>query len=283
MANRTRRILAPATLIPHPSSSQDDPDIERRDPTAYTSCIMFERLLRRLRREAFITSPLGIVISPVYFIRDGLYKNIASLAPRLSGAVLDFGCGSRPYESLFVNARTYVGVDVPVSGHDHGTSRIDVYYDGHTLPFRDAQFDAAVAFEVFEHVFNIDEVLVELRRVLKPAGELLVSLPFAWDEHETPYDFARYTSFGIRHVLERNGFEVLEMRKSTTYVLALCQVFIDYLRRYVLPRNRILQGVFQLGLIFPLNVGAMALNFVLPERDEYYSNNIVLARKRCSE
>lgn len=214
----------------------------------------------------------------MYFIRHGLHTNIASLAPRLSGRVLDFGCGSKPYESLFANARSYVGVDVQVSGHDHRTSTIDLFYDGHTLPFRDGEFDGAVAFEVFEHVFNIDEVLTELRRVLRPGGHLLISVPFAWDEHEIPFDFARYTSFGIRHVLERNGFEVLEMRKSTTYVLALCQIFIDYLRRYVLPRNRILRGIFQLGLIFPLNLGALLLNRVLPERDEYYSNNIVLAR-----
>ena len=65
------------------------------------------------------------MISPVYFIRDGLYRNIASLAPRLSGDILDFGCGSKPYESLFVNASSYVGVDVQVSGHDHTDSRID--------------------------------------------------------------------------------------------------------------------------------------------------------------
>lgn len=240
---------------------------------------MRERLVRRLRREAFLPSRLGIVVSSVYFIRRGLYRNIASLAPRLSGRVLDFGCGSKPYESLFVNARSYVGVDVQVSGHDHRTSAIDVFYDGHTLPFRDGQFDGVVAFEVFEHVFNIDEVLAELRRVLRPGGHLLISLPFAWDEHEIPFDFARYTSFGIRHVLERNGFEVMEMRKSTTYVLALCQVFIDYLRRYVLPQNRILRGLFQLGLIFPLNVGALLLHRLLPERHEYYSNNIVLARR----
>jgi SAM-dependent methyltransferase len=239
---------------------------------------VLQRLVRRLRREAFLPTPLGIVVSSVYLIRRALYENIRELAPRLTGDVLDFGCGSKPYESLFVNARRYVGVDVPVSGHDHRTSRIDVFYDGRTLPFRDGQFDGVVAFEVFEHVFNIDDAVTELRRVLKPGGQLLVSLPFAWDEHEVPYDFARYTSFGIRHVLERNGFEIVEMRKSNTYILALSQIFIDYLRRYVFPRNGVLRGAFQLGVIFPLNVGALALNAVLPKRDELYSNNVVLAR-----
>ena len=242
---------------------------------------MFEKLVNRLRREAFITSPLGIVISPVYFIRDGLYKNISSLAPRLSGDILDFGCGSKPYESLFVNATSYIGVDVRVSGHDHKDSRIDVYYDGRTLPFPDNHFDSAVCFEVFEHVFNIDELLTEIRRVLKPGGQLLMSIPFAWDEHEIPYDFARYTSFGIKSVLERNAFEVLEMRKTTTYILALCQVFIAYLSRYVFPKNNFVSKVvFQLLFIFPLNLLALLLNFILPTRYEYYSNNVVLSRTK---
>ena len=43
---------------------------------------------------------------------------------------------------------------------------------------------------------------------------LLLSCPFVWDEHEQPYDYARYSSFGIRHILEQNGFEILELRKS---------------------------------------------------------------------
>ena len=239
---------------------------------------MFEKLVNRLRREAFITSPIGIVISPVYFIRNGLYKNIRDLSPRLNGAILDFGCGSKPYESLFVNATSYIGVDIQVSGHNHRDSRIDVFYDGKTFPFARDQFDAVVCFEVFEHVFNIDELLVEIRRVLKPGGQLLMSIPFAWDEHEVPYDFARYTSFGIKHVLERNGFEVLESRKTTTYVLALCQLFIAYLALQVFPRDRIVSRVLQLLVIFPLNLLSLLLNFVLPKRYEYYSNNVVLAR-----
>ncbi|MDQ2891376.1 MAG: class I SAM-dependent methyltransferase [Gemmatimonadota bacterium] len=240
---------------------------------------MLNRLLRRLEREAFLTSPLGIVVSPVYFIRDGLHRNIRRMAPAITGAVLDFGCGSKPYESLFTRASTYTGVDIQVSGHDHRNSRMDVFYDGHILPFADGTFDSAVSFEVFEHVFNIDELLSEIRRVLKPGGAFLLSVPFAWDEHEAPYDFARYTSFGIRHVLERNGYSVQESVKTTPYVLTLSQVFIAYLSRYVLPQSTFPARVFQLLLIFPLNVLALLVNALFPQTYEYYCNNVVLSRK----
>ena len=84
---------------------------------------------------------------------------------------MDFGCGSKPYESLFVNAKKYIGIDVEVSGHNHKDSKVDVFYDGKTLPFADKSFDAVVCFEVLEHIFNPDEAITEIRRVLKGDGE----------------------------------------------------------------------------------------------------------------
>ena len=78
-----------------------------------------------------------------------------------------------------------------------------------------------MCFEVIEHVFNIDEVLTEIFRVLKPNGLFLGTLPFVCEEHEIPYDFARYSSYGIRHILSKNNLPVLEFVKSTTNVLTV--------------------------------------------------------------
>lgn len=239
---------------------------------------MLSGLKSRRRREAFLTTPLSVIINPVYIIRDGLFKSISKIAPALKGEILDFGCGSKPYESLFKNANNYVGVDIEVSGHNHGDSKVDFYYDGKTLPFPDGHFDAVVCFEVLEHIFNIDEVLAEMKRVLKPNGQLLVSIPFAWDEHEIPYDFARYTSYGVTHLLKKNGFEIVEINKTTTYLLAVSQMFIAYLFQYVLPRGRVLGRLSQLFVIFPLNVISLSLNAILPKRYEYFCNTVVLAK-----
>lgn len=240
---------------------------------------MISSLKKRLRKEAFITSPLSIIINPVYIIRNGLQKSISSLAPNIKGDVLDFGCGSKPYESLFVNAKSYVGVDIELSGHNHKDSKVDYFYDGKKLPFNDASFDAIVCFEVLEHVFNIEEVLAEIYRVLKPNGQLLISIPFAWEEHEIPYDFARYTSFGITRILNINNFDVVKLIKTTTYILAVFQMLIAYLYQYALPKGRLTGRISRLLVIFPLNILALVFNTLLPKRYEYFCNNVVLATK----
>ncbi|MFS0738638.1 class I SAM-dependent methyltransferase [Sphingomonas sp. 1P06PA] len=231
----------------------------------------------RLQREKFLTTRLSLPIHPFYIIRSRLHRAIAPRAASLSGSVLDFGCGSKPYETLFANAHSYVGVDIAASGHSHVRSRIDHFYDGETLPFDDASFDAVVSFEVFEHVFNLDRILAEIRRVLKPGGRLLFSIPFAWDEHEQPYDFGRYTSFGIAALLERHGFGVREIVKASTDVEAIVQLFAAYLHQHLAPRWMPLRLIFQLLLIAPVTLVGLILSRLLPASGQLYTNLVVLA------
>jgi SAM-dependent methyltransferase len=239
---------------------------------------IIEKLKARLRRESFQPTVLSFVLSQSYIIRRGLFLAIKELAPNISSSVLDFGCGSKPYESLFTNATSYTGVDLEATGHNHSYSKVDVFYDGKTLPFEDSQFDAVVSFEVFEHVFNLPEVLLEINRVTKASGYLLISIPFAWQEHEQPYDFARYTSFGIAHILNNAGYEVVKTKKTTTHLLAAFQMFITYISPDV-QRSRTLRYLRQVCLVFPFTGLALTLNFLLPKRYEYFSNTVLLARK----
>ncbi|MBK8311763.1 MAG: class I SAM-dependent methyltransferase [Chitinophagaceae bacterium] len=109
------------------------------------------------------------------------------------------GCGSKPYKSLF-NVNEYVGVDYHGQGHSHENEQIDVFYDGVLLPFPDNYFDSVFSTEVFEHVFNLEEMILEIKRVMKPGAKILVTCPFAIPEHEQPNDYARYSSFGLKHL-----------------------------------------------------------------------------------
>lgn len=236
-------------------------------------------LIESMRRDAFLTSRRAILYHPAYLIRRALYKVVRRIGPEVGGSILDFGCGSKPYRSLFTNADRYLGVDIEQSGHDHATSQVDVYYDGRHLPFADHEFDNVVAFEVFEHVFNLPEMLTEIRRVLKPGGEIVFSVPFAWPEHEQPYDFARYTSFGIRHILQELGYQVQSIEKTNGSVAAIAQLFIAYLTDQVLPSFGPLSRPLRVFVVPMLNIMSVLLAAILPYRDDLYSNLVVRARR----
>jgi len=197
----------------------------------------------------------------------------------MTGVMLDFGCADSPYRKIF-NVDRVIGLDITESGHEHKNEKIDVYYDGRNIPFEDKFFDSVLSTEVFEHIFNIDEILGELWRVLKTGGHMLITVPFVWEEHETPYDFGRYTTFGIEHLLEKSGFEVLVHEKNTNYIETVFQLWITYLCRSVLPKMRYVGPVVTSLIICPLNVLGIALSRILPKNHDFYHNSIIVARKK---
>ena len=241
---------------------------------------LLARIKSWIRKEQFDPTWLGPIVNPVYITRSGLNKNIKELALRIRGSILDFGCGSKAYEHLFRNATDYIGCDTRNSGHDHFDSKVDCYYDGRILPFANQKFDAVVSFEVFEHVFDLSASLKEINRVTKQDGFLLISIPFAWAEHEVPYDFARYTTYGISHLLENHGYQVVEIKKTSSYVLAIFQLLIAYLVQ-VTPKN-MLYYLFQMFLFFPLTLLAYLFDAILPAKNELFLGSVILARKVVS-
>ena len=179
--------------------------------------------------DEFSPSRASYFKSHIFILRSALREGILNYADEIHGRVLDFGCGSKPYENLFRRASHYAGVDFVSSGHDHKDSKVDVFWDGANLPFGDSSFDSCVSTEVLEHVADTDLVLRELHRVLAPGGNLLVSTPFFFREHEAPHDFYRFTSYGITEVLERNGFELVSVRKTSHHRGVLSILAIEYL------------------------------------------------------
>ncbi len=231
------------------------------------------------RRQEFHPGLLGWLGNPVCLIRHRLRQAVAERAPGLTGRVLDFGCGAQPYREFFTGAKEYVGVDVEVSGHHHGRSKIDFFYDGKTLPFGPAEFDAVFASEVFEHVFNLPEILGELARVARPGATLLCSTPFLWGEHEQPHDFARYSSFGLTELLRRAGWEVVEIKRHGHAIEAVAQLASAYLESLLPKRPMALRFLICLFTTCPINVLALILGKLLPGRDTLFCGLVITARR----
>lgn len=218
---------------------------------------------------------------PAFLTRNRLLNAISLYSRELGGVIMDFGCGSKPYRSLF-NAEQYIGVDFENPGHPHVNEQIDVFYDGKSIPFGNAHFDAIFCSEVFEHIFNLHEILPELNRVLKPGGKMLLTCPFAICEHEVPHDFARYSSFGIKHLLEQNGFRIISQEKTGNSTETVFQLWIMYIHQHITPVVRkipIVRSVFRFITYTTLNCCAVLLSTILPEGKDLYLNNVVLCEK----
>jgi len=218
---------------------------------------------------------------PFYFVRRGLAQSIATYAGDFCGKMLDFGCGSKPYRSFF-KVDEYIGVDYENPGHPHQNEDIDIFYDGHHIPVADAYFDCALSSEVFEHIFNPDEVLPEINRVLKPGARLLITCPFVWNEHEVPHDYARYTRFALQHLLKKHGFEVLEVFKSGNFITAIYQQYCLYFYTTLYPKWKsiaLLRWLYKFLFVFMINLGGRIANFLLPVNTTLYLNTVILAKK----
>jgi SAM-dependent methyltransferase len=235
-------------------------------------------------KQLFNPGVVSIFINPFYFIRLRLFKAIRKHASNYSGRILDLGCGLKPYKQLFTGASEYIGIDIENPAHDHSKEEVDVYYDGKNIPFEDKSFDCVFFSEVLEHVFYPDEIISEVHRVLKDNGTLMLTTPFVWDEHEIPYDYCRYTSFGIKHLLEKNGFTISEFSKTGHFIEVISQLIILYIRHLLYTRNKYLNLIINFLFIAPFTMLGVLFSAVLSRKRSLYFNNFVIAHKyRVSE
>src|SRR5688572_30550100 len=216
--------------------------------------------------------------NPFYFIRRALLGKVQEYAPQLQGKLLDFGCGSKPYESLFTGVSEYIGLDYEGEGHSHRDEQVDVFYDGKHIPFPDQTFDSVFSSEVIEHIFNSEVILPELNRVMKGGARILITCPFAWPEHEIPVDYARYTRFALRHLLEMNGFTILALDKSGDFSKAIYQMKMVYLSEHLIPaipllgRSKFFRVSIAPGIYFLANSWYSFKHWLLPKRKDWYLN-----------
>ena len=119
--------------------------------------------------------------------------------------VLDAGAGPAPYRELFAHCE-YLTSDWAHSIYPESQSA-DIVAPLYELPIEDAAFDAVVCTEVLEHVADPPLVMAELHRILRPGGKLWLTAPFVWELHEEPWDFHRYTPYGLEHHARSAGFD----------------------------------------------------------------------------
>lgn len=239
---------------------------------------MFKYLFSYYRQQMFFPSFLALFFNPFYFARKNLASAISELSTHINGHLLDVGCGLKPYRSLFkVDCYRGLDIDSPVT-REQGVA--DDLYDGTQFPYQNETFDSALCNQVLEHVFNPDQFLTEINRVLKPGGKLLLTVPFVWDEHEQPYDYARYSSFGLSALLDKNGFKIISHRKLAADATIIFQLTNAYLFKLIQRWPPFIKLLFTATVMATVNIIGFVAGKLLPANPDLFLDHAVLAEKQ---
>ncbi len=145
-----------------------------------------------------------ISINPSRYYLEKFLEQAASSLP--DGAwVLDAGAGDCRYAYLFAHTN-YLSIDFAQVDKQYGA--LDIIADLASVPLTSEQFDAIICTQVLEHLPKPWVALAEFYRLLRPGGTLWLTAPFYYEEHETPFDFYRYTRYGLMRLCEDAGFTI---------------------------------------------------------------------------
>jgi SAM-dependent methyltransferase len=193
-----------------------------------------KRLAIRLTRW---TGKSSEYVHPKHLLADteAQYWYLAHVSP--DDVVLDVGCGNAMHTlKVARRCRRVTGIDRSVESLAVGSRRAAA--DGaanvqlvcgdveEALPFRSGRFDVVFCSDLLEHVIKRDQVLGEIRRVLRPDGRLLLAVPNRATRWKRQLDAAglfsysdpdhkiEYTLDELRDELGRNGFEMVRLEPS---------------------------------------------------------------------
>jgi SAM-dependent methyltransferase len=186
-----------------------------------------------------------------------------------TGQVLDIGSADRWIESHLTHIKRYVALDYPATGSVLYGAQPCLFGNASRLPLCDESFDTVILLEVLEHLEEPQKALAEIRRVLKPGGTLILTIPFLYPVHDAPFDFQRYTRFGLERELKASGFHIEELENTLSSsesagliaALALSGAVVESLQQ---RRPGLLIAPLLIGLVPIINLTAWLLGRVTP-------------------
>ena len=131
-----------------------------------------------------------------------------------SGTVLDVGAANSWIMKYLNEECDYISLDYPVTGAALYSATPDVFGTANKLPIRSQSVDTVLLLEVLEHLEHPTDALSEIARVLKPGGQLLLTLPFLYPIHDAPHDYQRFTRYGLSRELKLAGLTEIKIESN---------------------------------------------------------------------
>ncbi len=228
---------------------------------------------------------LAFRINPVPFLIENFVANAAKEIPEGS-TVLDAGAGECRYASLFSHC-SYLSIDFAKGDSRWNYRRLSMIGDLLFLPIKNASVDIILCTQTLEHVNEPVLLLKELSRALKPGGRLYLTAPQGWPIHQAPYDFFRFTYYGLEHLLNKFEFTAEFIRPQGGYFLYLANCLL-YMHRFLFPIGRpflkrlLLSPLQFLTALFAVIIGPLTLHALdrFDRKREFALNYECRCRKR---
>ena len=160
-----------------------------------------------------------------YSVRRRLLdRDLEEIKVHMKGRVLEIGNGRKNRRGRFrpplENVDAWIYLDLENDRRPHLQSDVE------QLPLGNAIFDTVVCLEVLEYVTRPKEALLEMKRVLKSTGNIILSAPFM-HRTDSPHDYWRFSEHGLRHMLREIGFSIVWLRAQGN-ALAVAVNIIKY-------------------------------------------------------
>jgi SAM-dependent methyltransferase len=197
--------------------------------------------------------------SLVHIIHDSSLKKVLNIYAK--GILIDIGCGEKPYQTLTKGkVIAHIGLDHP--GSLHSNTHVDLLATAYQTGIEKNSVDTILSTVVIEHLERPQEAIKEMFRILKPGGYMILTAPLFWHIHEEPRDFYRYTKYGLKHLLTNAGFDIIEIKPLSGFIVTFSQELIYFLKQ--------VQCRFFQILIYPLLLIIQYIAFWLNRWDHSY-------------
>ena len=214
-----------------------------------TESKIMKRFIKSILRNCYI----GLALLSKIFSRENLYDWLSVEVYKLKpgSVVLNIGASGKMDELIRGNKElNIISIDIDPDKNP------DIVMDATELTFENNHFDAVFMMEVLEHVKTPHMAVNEIERVLKKDGTFIMSTPFVFGIHEEPYDFFRFTKYGLKHLFI--NFTDVELRARNGYYGSIVVLFM----RSIFSPGKLQQAIGGLLIIigFPFFLSLVLLD-----------------------
>jgi SAM-dependent methyltransferase len=165
-----------------------------------------------------------------------MHHKLKNFSNQINGRWLDVGAGDQPYKKYFAGADEYLTTNTkrhykPAELRD--IEKLTTYWieDGKNLPLPDSSVDGVACFQVLSVIDQPQDFFLEINRVLKPKGKLLLTTDFlyaVWSRE----DRFRHTAYNLEQLSETAGLKVDSIESFGGFDSLAYTLFMRYMRSF---------------------------------------------------